>query len=126
MKVLESSENYLETIHILQKTHAMVRAIDIAHTLNYSKASVSIALKHLRENDFVAVDDAGGITLLPKGLAIAETMYERHTVLTSALTKLGVPEEIAAEDACRIEHIISVETFDAIKKHYAAHMAPTE
>ncbi|MFI3168984.1 MAG: metal-dependent transcriptional regulator [Faecalibacterium sp.] len=121
MKILESSENYLETVYILQKTHAIVRAIDIAHTLNYSKASVSIALKHLRENDFVSVDDLGAISLLPKGLAIAESMYERHTVLTSALVTLGVSEEIAAEDACRIEHIISAETFAAIKTHFIAH-----
>ncbi len=123
MKILESSENYLETIYMLQKTHAIVRAIDIAHTLNYSKASVSIALKHLRENDYVAVDDMGAISLLPQGLAVAESMYERHTVLTSALTKLGVPAEIAAEDACRIEHIISPETFQAIKLHFNAILA---
>lgn len=117
MKVLESSENYLETIYVLQRTHAIVRAIDIAHTLNYSKASVSIALKHLRENECVAVDELGAISLLPKGLKIAQDIYERHTVLTSALEKLGVPSDIAAEDACRIEHILSVESFEAIKAH---------
>ncbi len=117
MKILESSENYLETIYMLQKQQTIVRAIDIAHTLNYSKASVSIAMKHLRENEFAAVDDIGNITLLPKGLAIAEKMYERHVVLSDAFMRLGVPSEIAAEDACRIEHIISAETFEAIKSY---------
>ncbi len=115
MKVLESSENYLETILILQKRNGMVRSIDIANELNFSKASVSVAMKGLRENDYIKVNEDGYISLLDKGLEIATSMYDRHTTLTLALTKLGVNEKVAAQDACKIEHIISNETFLAIK-----------
>ncbi len=117
MKVLESAENYLETILILQKRNGNVRSIDIVNELDYTKPSVSIAMKHLRENGFIEMDRAGYITLLDSGLEIAEKMYERHTLLSKWLVSLGVPSEIAAEDACRIEHVLSTETFDAIKKH---------
>ena len=117
MKVLESAENYLETILILQKRNGNVRSIDIVKELDYTKPSVSIAMKHLRENGFIEMDRAGYITLLDSGLEIAEKMYERHTLLSKWLVSLGVPSEIAAEDACRIEHVLSTETFDAIKKH---------
>ena len=117
MKVLESAENYLETILILQKRNGNVRSIDIVNELDYTKPSVSIAMKHLRENGFIEMDRAGYITLLDSGLEIAEKMYERHTLLSQWLVSLGVPSEIAAEDACRIEHVLSTETFDAIKKH---------
>ncbi len=116
MKILESAENYLETILILQKRNGTVRSIDIASELEYTKPSVSIAMKHLRENGYIEMDASGYITLLDKGLAIAEKMYERHTVITTFLAKLGVSPEIAAEDACRIEHVISEESFEAIKK----------
>lgn len=115
MKVLESSENYLETILMLKNKNGNVRSIDIANELNYSKASVSVAMKHLRENNYISVSPEGSIVLLEKGLAIANKMYERHTVLTEALIKLGVDETIATNDACKIEHIISNETFEAIK-----------
>ena len=117
MKVLESAENYLETILILQKRNGNVRSIDIVNELDYTKPSVSIAMKHLRENGFIEMDRAGYITLLDSGLEIAEKMYERHTLLSNWLVSLGVPSENAAEDACRIEHVLSTETFDAIKKH---------
>ena len=117
MKVLESAENYLETILILQKRNGNVRSIDIVNELDYTKPSVSIAMKHLRENGLIEMDRAGYITLLDSGRAIAEKMYERHTLLSKWLVSLGVPSEIAAEDACRIEHVLSTETFDAIKKH---------
>ena len=117
MKILESAENYLETILILQKRNGNVRSIDIVNELDYTKPSVSIAMKHLRENGQIEMDRAGYITLLESGRAIAEKMYERHTLLSKWLISLGVPPEIAAEDACRIEHVLSTETFDAIKKH---------
>ncbi len=117
MKILESAENYLETILILQKRNGNVRSIDIVNELDYTKPSVSIAMKHLRENGFIEMDRAGYITLLDSGREIAEKMYERHTLLSKWLISLGVPSEIAAEDACRIEHVLSTETFDAIKKH---------
>ena len=117
MKILESAENYLETILILHKRNGNVRSIDIVNELDYTKPSVSIAMKHLRENGFIEMDRAGYITLLDSGLEIAEKMYERHTLLSKWLISLGVSPEIAAEDACRIEHVLSTETFEAIKKH---------
>lgn len=117
MKIQESAENYLETILVLSKRHGAVRSIDIATELDFSKPSVSIAMKNLRENGYIHVDENGWITLLPAGREIAECIYERHTLLTSWLTTLGVSPEVAAEDACRIEHVISAESFEAIKNH---------
>ena len=117
MKIHESAENYLETFHILSKRLGYVRSIDVVNELDFSKPSVSITMKNLRENGYVVVDKEGHITLTEAGLAIAETMYERHTLLTRWLINLGVPEEIATEDACRIEHVISAESFQAIKDH---------
>ena len=117
MKILESAENYLETILILQKRNGTVRSIDIVNELEYTKPSVSIAMKNLRENGYIEMDKLGHITLLESGRAIAEAMYERHTALSTFLCAIGVPEAIAREDACRMEHIISKETFEAIKKH---------
>ena len=117
MKKNESAENYLETIYILSKKLPVVRSVDIATELNFKKPSVSVAMKHLREKELIIVSDAGFITLTEKGLAQAEAIYERHTVLTKMFIALGVPAEIAAEDACQIEHILSNESFDAIKKH---------
>ena len=119
MKILESAENYLETILILQKRNGGVRSIDIASELEFTKASVSVAMKHLRENGYIEMDKFGHITLLDTGRAIAESMYERHTALSGFLTAIGVSEQVAKEDACRMEHIISEETFEAIKKHTA-------
>ena len=116
MKILESAQNYLETILVLQKRNGTVRSIDIASELEYTKPSVSIAMKNLRENGYIEMDKFGHITLLPAGLVIAESVYERHTALTNFLTAIGVSEQTAKEDACRMEHIISEETFEAIKK----------
>ncbi len=117
MKILESAENYLETILILSKRNGSVRSVDIASELSYTKPSVSIAMKNLRESGLIEMDRAGHITLLPEGLAIAEKMYERHTLISKWLMSLGVSPETATEDACRIEHVLSAETFEAIKKH---------
>lgn len=113
----ESRENYLETILILSQKLPVVRSVDIAVELNFSKPSVSVAMKHLREYGYIKVDESGFITLTPSGREIAETIYERHTLLTDWLTTLGVDPQVAAEDACRIEHQISAESFAAIKKH---------
>lgn len=115
MKIQESGENYLETILMLKKRLGNVRSIDIVNELEFSKPSVSVAIKQFRENGYVIVDDKGYITLTDEGMKIAESVYERHTVLTKVLMELGVCEETAKEDACRIEHDISQETFDKIK-----------
>ena len=117
MKIQESAENYLETIYVLKKRNGQVRSIDIATELDYSKPSVSVAMKNLRENGYIEMDRDGYIELLPSGAEIASKMYERHTALTEYLIALGVSPETAAEDACRIEHVISVESFEAIKNH---------
>ena len=119
MKIQESAENYLETILILNRRTGAVRSIDIANELDYSKPSVSIAMRNLRENGYIQVDSGGMITLLPKGQEIAERIYERHTLLSGWLTALGVKPEVAVEDACRIEHVISAESFEAIMAHVA-------
>ena len=117
MKIQESAENYLETILILKKRNGAVRSIDIANELEYSKPSVSVAMKHLRENGYIEMDADGYISLLETGRAIAEKIYERHTLLADWLKRLGVSPEIAAEDACRIEHVISAESVEAIKRY---------
>lgn len=113
----ESAENYLETILVLSKRMPAVRSIDIVHELGFKKSSVSVAMKNLRENNYIKMDENGFIHLTEEGLAIAEMVLERHQLLTSWLTKLGVPEEIASEDACKLEHILSKESFAAIKNH---------
>ena len=115
MKIQESAENYLETILILKNKNGAVRSIDIANELGFSKPSVSVAMKNLRENGYIEVDSSGYITLLDSGRQIAEKIYERHTTLSKWLVSLGVDAKTAA-DACRIEHIISSESFEAIKK----------
>lgn len=119
MQIRESAENYLETILILsqRKGKGEVRSIDIVNELEFSKPSVSVAMKNLRENGYITVDKDGYIQLTDKGLEIAEKMYERHTLLSQWLIKLGVDEKVAVEDACRMEHVISAESFAAIKKH---------
>ena len=126
MKIQESAENYLETILILHQRTGAVRSIDIANELQFSKPSVSIAMRNLRENGYIQVDEAGFITLLPQGQEIAERIYERHTLLTDWLTALGVTPKTAAEDACRIEHVISAESFEAIKEHAHRENRPEE
>ena len=119
MQIRESAENYLETILILsqRKGKGEVRSIDIVNELEFPKPSVSVAMKNLRENGYITVDKDGYIRLTDKGLEIAEKMYERHTLLSQWLIKLGVDEKVAVEDACRMEHVISAESFAAIKKH---------
>ena len=119
IQIRESAENYLETILVLQKRHGHVRSIDIANELSFSKPSVSVAMKNLRLNGLIEIDEDGMITLQEAGRAIAERIYERHTLLTQWLEHLGVRPEIAAEDACRMEHVISAETFAALKAHAA-------
>ena len=117
MKIMESAENYLETILILQKRNGSVRSIDIVNELDYTKASVSIAMKNLRENGYIEMDSGGFIKLLDTGREIAERMYERHTLISDWLIALGVTPAVAVDDACRMEHVISAESFEAIKKH---------
>jgi hypothetical protein len=117
MKIMESAENYLETILILQKRNGSVRSIDIVNELDYTKPSVSIAMKNLRENGYIEMDSGGFITLLESGRKIAEKMYERHTFISDWLISLGVNPAVAVDDACRMEHVISEESFTAIKNH---------
>lgn len=113
----ESSENYLETILVLSMKLPVVRSVDIANELGFKKSSVSIAMKHLREKDHITVTDAGYIYLTDTGREIAEMIYERHELLSKWLVKLGVNPEVADEDACKMEHVLSKETFEALKKH---------
>ena len=117
MKIQESAENYLETILILSKRKGAVRSIDIANELGFTKPSVSRAMSILKKDGYVNVDADGAITLTETGLAIAKTMYTRHTVLSQMLMELGVDEKTATEDACRIEHVISEKSFAAVQAH---------
>lgn len=117
MSYNESAENYLETILILSRRLPVVRAVNIATELDFKKSSVSVAMKNLREKEYIRVDESGYIFLTEKGLEIAEMIYERHQLISEWLMNLGVPEEIATEDACKMEHVISKESFDAIKAH---------
>ena len=118
MSINESAENYLETILRLSMTLPVVRSVDVANDLNYKKSSVSVAMKKLREAGHITVTPEGYIYLTDEGKAIADAILERHRLLTEWLVKLGVSPELASEDACRIEHVISSESFEAIKKHY--------
>lgn len=115
LKIKESAEDYLESILILKNKLGNVRSIDIVNYFDYSKPSISVAMKNLREDEYIEMDGKGYITLTEKGRIIAEKMFERHTLLTDWLISIGVDEKIAAEDACRIEHVISEESFEAIK-----------
>ena len=117
MNIHESAENYLESILKLQEDHGMVRSIDIVRELGFSKPSVSVAMRNLRENGYIQMDDDGYITLLPPGEEIARRIYERHKLLTQIFIQLGVSPETAAADACKIEHDLSDETFEKIKAH---------
>lgn len=118
MSLLESGENYLESIYRLSKKHSEIHAIDIVNDLGFSKPSVSIALKKLKDDNYIVIDKNSHITLTNKGLEIAQKIYERHIILTKLLVHLGVNQEIAEADACKIEHDLSNETFEAIKKYY--------
>ena len=120
VKIQESAENYLETIHMLSKHKPYVRSIDIANELSFSKPSVSVAMKNLRNRDLILVSDNGHISLTPEGQAMAETVYERHSLLSGWLIELGVDREIATADACKMEHDISNESFEKIKAHLKA------
>ena len=120
MKIQESAENYLEAILIIHNRQGNVRSIDIANELGFSKPSVSVAMKNLRTNGYIEIDKEGFITLLDKGREIADKIYERHTLLSTWLVRMGVSPEVAAEDACRIEHVISAETFERLKEHVSA------
>jgi DtxR family Mn-dependent transcriptional regulator len=117
LKTHESAENYLEKILILQNRNGNVRAVDIANEMNFTKPSVSIAMKKCRENGYIEVDDNGNITFTVRGSAIARRIYERHQLLIEFLTSLGVSEKTAAEDACKIEHDISEESFNKIREY---------
>ena len=122
----ESSENYLEAILVLSKRRPVVRSIDVANYLNFSKPSVSVAMKNLRAKELVEVSDEGYITLTEAGSKIANMIYERHTFLSELLIKLGVDPEIATEDACSIEHRISKESFEALKNYVSLTMPLVE
>ena len=117
METSKSSEDYLETILVLSERLPVVRSVDIANELGFKKSSISVAMKNLRSKELITVTDEGYIYLTAAGREIADMIYERHKLISSGLIKLGVPEKIALEDACRIEHVISRESFDAIKKH---------
>lgn len=116
MKRQESKEDYLEMILILKNKLGIVRSIDIVNEMGFTKPSVSVGMKHLREGGFITIDSEGHITLTAEGLQVANCVYERHTVLTKVLIHIGVSEETARKDACRIEHDLSSETFDRIKE----------
>lgn len=118
MIIHESAENYLEAIYVLQKKNGTVRSIDVAAMLNFSKPSVSVAMKNFREHGYIDVDYNGHITLTEKGKAIAEKTYSRHELIREILCAVGVSEETAAEDACKIEHDISEETYEKLKNAY--------
>ena len=117
MSIHESGEMYLETIHVLLKKNGTVRSVDISAHMGYSKPSVSRAVGLLKKGGYILVDKDGYITLTDAGVKVAEKIYERHTVLSTMLVALGVSKETAAEDACRLEHAISDESFEAIKRH---------
>lgn len=121
MKIKESAENYLETILMIKNKKGNVRSIDIANELNFTKPSVSVAMKHFREEGYIIMKEDGSISLTDKGLKIAESVYERHRVIAKALMILGVDEDIAHEDSCKIEHDISDITFEKIKVFIAQH-----
>ena len=117
MRLQESGEMYLETIYVLSRTLPFVRSVDVSEHLGYSKPSVSRAVGLLKSGGFITVGENGELLLTEQGKSIADAMFDRHTILTKCLTALGVSEETAAEDACKIEHVISEESFEAIKKH---------
>lgn len=121
MKIQESAQDYLEAILILSKQQEYVRATDICGYFGYARATVSVFIKQLKENGYVTVSEHNHIRLTKEGLAIAEEMYERHTFLSDMFIQMGVTEEVAREDACRVEHYVSKETFEAMKKYFREH-----
>ena len=123
MKIMKSAEDYLETMLMMREKHGYIRSIDIATELGVTKPSASYATKRLREAGYITMAEDGHITLNPSGLEIAERIYERHKVLTKLLIEIGVDEQTAREDACKIEHDLSVKSFEAIKRHIREHTA---
>ena len=121
MKINESTENYLETIFFLSERNSNVRSIDIARELSFSKPSVSIAMKSLREKEYITIDESGNIFLTETGMAIAKSISERHNIIAEALMLLGVDNETAYEDSCKIEHYLSESSFEKIKRHLDEH-----
>lgn len=117
MVIKESAENYLEAILMIKKKKGNVRSVDIANFLEFKKPSVSVAMKAFREEGYIAVDPDGNITLTSKGMEIAQNVYERHEIIAKALIAIGVDEEIAYEDSCKVEHDISRQTFDKLKEY---------
>lgn len=117
MIIKESAENYLEAILMIKQQKGYVRSVDIAHFLNFTKPSVSVAMKSFREEGYISVDASGNIELTQKGIDIANKVYERHEVIAQALIALGVSETTAYEDSCKVEHVISQETFEKLKEH---------
>ena len=117
MRILESSEDYLEAMLMMKEQHGYIRSIDIAAELGVTKPSVSYATKRLRENGYITMDKEGLITLTDKGMEVANRIYERHKTLTHYFISLGVDEETAREDACKVEHDLSEQTYEAIKRH---------
>lgn len=126
MQIHESGEDYLETILMLKKRLGVVRSIDIVREMNFSKPSVSIAMKRFRENGYIQVDAEGYITLTEKGKQIAQRIYERHMVIAAALMALGVDEATAYQDACRMEHDLSEKSYQCIKEHYLKNLKDTK
>lgn len=124
MRIYASAEDYLEAILSLRERHGTVRSIDIANELHFSKPSVSVAMKKLRESGYVEMDSDGLITLLPPGEEVARRIYERHRLLTEFFIRLGVSAEVAAADACKVEHDLSEETFQKIKEHAQGNSHP--
>ncbi|MBQ3378987.1 MAG: metal-dependent transcriptional regulator [Clostridia bacterium] len=118
MKIQESAENYLETILMIKQKRGAVRSIDVANELNFSKPSVSVAMKRLRESGHITVDGSGFISLTESGAAVANAIYERHCIIAELLMRIGVEENTAFEDACKVEHKISQETFDKLREYY--------
>lgn len=118
MKMQESAQDYLESILILSEQKEYVRATDICNYFGYARATVSVFMKQLKENGYVNIDEHNHITLTDKGMVIAQQMYERHKFLSNLFKSIGVPDDIAVKDACRVEHYVSAETFEAIKKAY--------
>ena len=117
MRLQESGEMYLETIYVLSKQNPLVRSVDVSEHLGYSKPSVSRAVGLLKTAGYITVEESGALKLTEEGYQIADMMFERHTILSKCLEMLGISKETAAEDACKIEHVISEESFEAIKKH---------
>lgn len=117
MKINESAENYLEAIYVLKKNNTYVRSIDVAHKLEFTKASVSVAMKSFREKGYITIDESGNISLTKSGVAIAEKVFERHNIIANALIAIGVNKETAYNDSCKIEHVISEESFEKLKEY---------